>query len=200
MATHMRRIQRTTIALATIATVSLWITLGYQLYQTISTPYSPILAPIYHAPRIPASAPVYLTIEKLNIVSAPVQPVGLDANGLMEVPKTADSVVWYKPGATPGASGNAVIAGHFDWVDGPAVFYHLQELTQGDTITVTDTNNQSWQFTVTHTVSYPSGDIPLSEVFGESSDIRLNLITCDGTLDSTTKTYQNRVVVYTTRQ
>jgi hypothetical protein len=68
-------------------------------------------------------------------VDARVVPVGLRADGTMEVP-AVDLAGWYEPGPRPGEAGPAVIVGHVDSRRGPAVFYRLGELRPGDRIVV----------------------------------------------------------------
>ena len=114
----------------------------------------------------------------------------------MDVPKAAANVAWYQFGPKPGEIGNAVIAGHLDWYDGPAVFYKLNELQEGDTIVVTDDNGQEYRFTITKKATYPLDLFPMDEVFGSHEKPRLNLITCDGAFDENSKNYSHRVVIY----
>lgn len=172
----------------------LWLYTAVTLQNFLSHEYSPILADIYHLPQKPASTPVRLSIPKLRI-NAPVIPVGMDANGLMEVPKTAEEVAWYKPGTAPGENGSAVLAGHYDWTNGPAVFYSLGGLENGDMIIVTDEHGQSWQFTVDEKSSYPAQEFPVEKVFTASTMPRINLVTCDGIFNTNTQTYPNRIVI-----
>lgn len=182
--------------LASLGALTLCVYTAIELRSFLGTTYAPIYIPPYHAPTTSPEPPMHVTIPKLNI-NAPVIPVGFDVNGLMEVPKTAEEVAWYQPGTTPGNNGNAVLAGHYDWTHGPAVFYRIGELQPNDTITVTDAKNQSWVFTVMEIASYPANNFPTEKVFAQSSSHFLNLITCDGTFDTNTKSYANRIVVYT---
>lgn len=54
-------------------------------------------------------------------VAAPVDPVGVDGRGDMDVPGATGHVGWYEPGPAPGDPGDAVIDGHLDWSTGPAL-------------------------------------------------------------------------------
>jgi len=142
------------------------------------------------------SQPQTLTIQKLG-VNAEIESVAMDEKGNMDVPKQVMNVAWYNLGAKPGERGNAVIAGHLDTVTGkPAVFFKLSTLEAGDTIMVTDADNNSYTYTVVSKENYPYDNFPLQEVFGVSSKKRLNLITCEGSFDQTAKNYSHRTVVY----
>lgn len=140
--------------------------------------------------------PARLSIPKLG-VDASVESVGMDNNENMDIPKNADNVAWYNLGYKPGEKGNAVIAGHFDKVSGaPAVFYHLENLHVGDRIVTTDVNGDTVNFSVVRLATYTDEAFPLEEVFGQAEKSMLNLITCDGTWNSKTKSYSHRTVVY----
>jgi sortase A len=168
-----------------------------EFHEFLATDDSPILVDRYRMPRTVPQEPLRLHIPKLNINTS-ISAVGLDSQGLMEVPKTAQEVAWYKPGPKPGEQGSAVLAGHYDWTDGPAVFYRLEELEKGDAIVVTDDHNQSWQFIVTEKASYPAQEFPVEKVFKTSTLPTLNLVTCDGPFDQNQKAYPNRIVISAT--
>lgn len=161
----------------------------------------------FHTPVMPTEAvspqaevsvfarPVELSIPTIGI-KASVGEVGLDTEGRMDVPQSYDMVGWYNLGPYPGEQGNAVIAGHLDSPTSPAVFYNLSNLTEGDEFTVTDSNGHELIFTVVGKTVYKNEEFPLDEVFGPSDRPRLNLITCDGTFDHTSKLYSHRLVIY----
>ena len=46
----------------------------------------------------------------------------------MGTPSQASRVAWYQLGSSPGDVGDAVLAGHLDWTNGPAVFWYLGKL------------------------------------------------------------------------
>lgn len=142
------------------------------------------------------SQPQSLNISKLNI-NTTIESVGKDSEEKMDVPKDADNVAWYNLGPKPGEKGNAVLAGHFDRVDGsPAVFYYLNNLEVGDELEITDGNNNKFKYKVTDKKVYPADSFPLQEVFGATDKSRLNLITCEGTFNQSAKSYSHRTVIY----
>ena len=142
--------------------------------------------------------PVKLAIPAIG-VTAPVELVGLTADGAMDVPKQWSDVGWYEYGPTPGTVGNAAIAGHLDSTTAPAVFWRLGSLKVGDKVLVTLSNGTTVTFVVKQKVSYPYNAAPIAKVFGPASTPNLNLITCGGSWDAFTKNYSNRTVVYTTK-
>ena len=141
-----------------------------------------------------AAAPSRLLVPTIN-VNAPVEPVGMDSQGRMGVPSQASSVAWFKLGSAPGDVGNAVIAGHLDWTNGPAVFWYLGRLHRGDVITVVRSDGSSVKFVAdsSTTVPYDSSTDSLFTIDGPPS---LTLITCAGAWDRQRGTYLQRLVVH----
>jgi hypothetical protein len=141
--------------------------------------------------------PVRLRLPIIN-VDAPVESVGLGSDGAMGVPSGPDKVAWYNLGAVPGNLGNAVIDGHVDSRTGPAVFWDVRKLNPGDTVEVTLSDGRNLTFDVKQVVRYAENDAPIDQIFGPSTEPNLNLITCGGYFDHTTRKYDQRLVVYTT--
>lgn len=138
------------------------------------------------------------TVEIPSIdVNAEIENVGILDNGQMGVPSNEDDVAWFEPGTMPGDKGNAVLAGHVDSYTGPAVFWDLGELEEGDEIIITDEAGETLVFQVRKSVSYGRNDAPIDEIFGETDEHRLNLITCSGTFNRDEGTHDERLVVYT---
>lgn len=140
--------------------------------------------------------PVSISIPSLG-VSANIEHVGLDDERDMDVPKDAANVGWYNLGPKPGELGSAVMAGHLDDPSGaPAVFWDIKKMPLGEEIEVTDENGEKYTFIVKAIENYPWDDFPLQEVFADATGKKLNLITCDGTFDRSSRNYSERTVVY----
>jgi len=144
------------------------------------------------------SLPTRLVIPAIG-VNAPVEHVGLATDGGMDVPKQWADVAWFDEGPAPGQAGNATIDGHLDSTTAPAVFWRLGTLKPGDQVLVVLANEQTIAFTVREMARYPFDQAPLQRIFGPSTGINLNLITCGGSWDAFTKNYSERVVAYTSR-
>jgi sortase (surface protein transpeptidase) len=151
--------------------------------------------------------PSRLQIPAIHI-DAPIIFVGKTASGVMNAPVSKavnspywTSVFWFDPGAAPGQSGNAVIAGHVDRVGGdPAIFWYLKDLAPGDTLSIVTLGGSTLHFVVNRLVSYPAnapGSQVINAVFGPISGHHLNLITCNGVW--TGHGYDQRLVVFTTQ-
>lgn len=140
--------------------------------------------------------PSHIEIPAID-VNAPIEEVGVLDNGEMGVPDSVETTGWFEPGTQPGNTGNAVIAGHVDSYEGPAVFFYLDQLTKGDEIIVRNDDGEEKIYEVERLESYPMDDAPIEKIFGQTNEKRLNLITCTGEFIRDDGGHQDRLVVYT---
>jgi hypothetical protein len=157
-------------------------------------------APSPGAPRslgqaAPPSRPVRLDIPALG-VEGHVIPLGLDADGALEVPRDADHVGWWSGGARPGAPGPAVFVGHVDDLDGPAVFHGVPRLTEGDVVVVHDAAGTAHTFAVHAVEQHSKGSFPTQRVYGPTATPELRLITCGGRFDEDERSYEDNVIAF----
>ncbi|MFF7854097.1 class F sortase [Streptomyces sp. NPDC007904] len=148
------------------------------------------------APALPPSPPDRVRIPAIG-VDAPLTGLGLTATGSLEVPPAGRKNLagWYEAGTTPGETGTAIIAGHVDNADGPAVFYSLGALRKGSTIEVDRRDGGVAVFTVDAVEAYDAQVFPDAKVYGAATRPELRVITCGGGYSRTTG-YQGNVVVY----
>ncbi|GAB4001762.1 class F sortase [Nocardioides ultimimeridianus] len=141
--------------------------------------------------------PVRLDIPRID-VATPLIRLGLTADRELEVPPLSHAGVagWYDLGPVPGDAGPAVLAGHVDSEDGPAVFYGLSALRPGDRLTVDRSDHRTAVFSVDRVTAFAKSRFPTRAVYGETHDAELRLITCGGTYDPTQGGYQSNVVVF----
>lgn len=131
-------------------------------------------------------------------VDAPVGPLYIDENGALPPPDSYDGTGWWHAGPEPGEIGPALIAGHVDSTSGPAVFFRLDELRTGDEIFVDLADGETLAFTAQRTERYAKDEFPSDEVYGDTPDPQLRLVTCGGAFDPTDRRYLDNVVVYAT--
>ncbi|PPG31215.1 class F sortase [Pseudoclavibacter sp. RFBB5] len=124
--------------------------------------------------------------------------LGIAADGKMEVPVDFDEIGWFTGGGKPGGRGPTVIAAHVDGLAGPAAFFRLDELTQGDVVSVTDAEGGVTSYEVTEVVTVEKADFPTARVFGAVPGDELRLITCGGYFDRDVGHYDKNVVVFAT--
>lgn len=143
-----------------------------------------------------AKLPVRLKIPSIN-VDAAIESLGLAPDGTMDVPNGPNDVAWFDLGPRPGEIGNAVMSGHFGWKDGiSAVFDDLSTLKKGDILFVEDSKGTTIAFVVRESRLYdPEADA--SDVFNSNDGkSHLNLVTCEGVWDESSKSYSKRLVVF----
>ena len=142
------------------------------------------------------SAPVELRIPSINLETTFEVPLGLNEDKTIEVPDTYTKVGWYKHGATPGEVGTATILGHVDSYEGPAVFWPLGKLKEGDEIEITREDGSVAVFLVEKSETYSQDDFPTEKVYGMTDYPSLRLITCTGVYSHGSQRYSHNLVVY----
>ena len=140
--------------------------------------------------------PELLSIMSIDVINAPIDRVGVNDNGSMNVPSNPNVVGWYKNGALGGEIGNVVLAGHYDWYNGTkGVFYRLNSVKIGDLIEVI-ANDISKTYVVYETKYVPNNDISaVDEAFRQTSKQELTLITCGGVWNNILGSYDKRFLV-----
>jgi LPXTG-site transpeptidase (sortase) family protein len=147
----------------------------------------------FHA-AVGAITPSRLRIPSIG-VDAAVAGVGLMPDGSMGVPGDLWTSTWLSSSARPGQAGSAVIAGHRG-IGTQALFSHLENVRPGDQIRVSDANGGELVYQVTRVASMDLSVATQLQVFGPTTDQRLVLITCSGHYSRSTRTYDQRLVVF----
>ncbi|MGY1681211.1 class F sortase [Geodermatophilus sp. SYSU D01176] len=140
-----------------------------------------------------AAAPVRVRVPALGVDSELLR-LGTDAAGALVPPDDSARAGWFAGSAVPGDVGPAVVAGHVDSVDGPAVFARLRELAPGDEVLVDRADGTTVRFAVTGVGRYPKSDFPTEAVYGPTPRAELRLVTCGGEFDRAARSYLDNVV------
>jgi hypothetical protein len=139
--------------------------------------------------------PVALSIPAIRVRTT-LADLGQNPDGTVEVPTDPDLAGWYRLGTRPGAVGSAVILGHVDSVEGPAVFARLGTLRRGDLVDVRLADGSSETFRVQSVRVYDNDRFPARRVYSSGGSRSLNLVTCGGEYDAARGGYQANVVVH----
>ena len=151
--------------------------------------------PAHSAPPARSVAPpVRLSIPSIGVDTA-LETLQLHTDGSLAVPSQWGEAGWYAGGVRPGSAGPAVIAGHVDSINGPAVFYRLRELRPGAVVLVRESTGATLRFVVDRSVSYPKDRFPTEAVYGPTPLPELRLITCAGDFDFRAHSYLDNLVV-----
>ncbi|MCJ7490925.1 MAG: class F sortase [Dehalococcoidia bacterium] len=162
------------------------------------------------APTETASPTPVADIERLIIpairVDAPVTPKAVDRDGRMPSPDGPQDVIWYDfsalpgLGGRPGAGGNTILAGHVDYHGyGPAVFWDLRNVKQGDEITVRLRDGSEYKYTARSNRIVDPAAASFNEIVASTTEESLTVITCAGDFDPATRNYDMRRVVWAVR-
>ncbi len=143
----------------------------------------------------PVPAPSSVVIPSIGVQSRLIK-LGLNADRSLQVPRTYSLAGWYTKGAVPGEVGPAVIVGHYDSVDGPAVFYQLSQLRSGQSVQVRRADGSIATFLVDRVERFSKGKFPTDEVYGRVNRPELRLITCGGSFNYSTRHYRDNIVVF----
>jgi sortase (surface protein transpeptidase) len=145
---------------------------------------------------MPHSPPDRIRIPAIG-VDAPLIGLGLTPQGSLDVPpaRKKNLAGWYEAGTSPGERGTAIVAGHVDNAEGPAVFYDLGSLRTGSKVEVDRLDGRTAVFTVDAVEVYDSRSFPDAKVYGAARRPELRVITCGGGYSPTTG-YQGNVVVF----
>ncbi|MGW1914918.1 class F sortase [Streptomyces sp. NPDC002076] len=148
------------------------------------------------APALAPSLPTRIRIPEIR-VNAPLMGLALTRSGSLDVPPAQNKNLagWYEAGTIPGETGTAIVAGHVDNTEGPAVFYDLGALKRGARIEVDRRDRSVAVFTVDAVEVYAASNFPDEKVYGAAPRPELRVITCGGGYSRATG-YQGNVVVF----
>ena len=143
-------------------------------------------------------APVELLVDSVG-VDAPIE-LGDVVDGAMQDPSGPWVVSWYQPLGKIGEGGNVVLAGHVDyWNVGPAVFWDVRYLPEGDIIRVVGEDGKNYEYAVQWTQPYMADELTpeviQNDIVGDTGEETLTLITCGGEFNPDTGEYNQRWVV-----
>jgi hypothetical protein len=153
---------------------------------TAPTPVGTNVLPI-HAVRLQIAA---------QHIDAPVVDVGVGSRGL-NIPPDPRVVGRWDGGANPGEPyGSVVLAGHVDNVSVRGALFNLSHVPVGATVALTGADGRAVIYRVTGLREVPKLNLAALDVFTQSIQARLVLITCGGTFDTQTRSYADNVVAF----
>lgn len=144
---------------------------------------------------LPESEPVAVSIPRIGVRSRLID-LGLAGDGAMQVPEDPANPGWFTRGATPGALGPAVVAGHVTWDGAPAIFHRLGTMRAGDRVAITRKDGRTAVFRVSRVARFAKSRFPSEAVYGPIDHAGLRLITCGGTYDAARNHYLDNVIVF----
>ncbi|GGZ83652.1 class F sortase [Streptomyces echinoruber] len=145
---------------------------------------------------LPFSVPGRVRIPAIR-VDAPMTPVGLDSDGWVAAPppENPNLAGWFTGAVSPGEKGTAVVVGHVDNKQGPAVFYGLGALKKGNRVEVLRGDGKTAVFEIYGIEVFAKNDFPGDRVYRSKGVPELRVITCGGGF-SQQHGYDGNVVVF----
>lgn len=142
-----------------------------------------------------AVVPSRLRVPSVEL-DAPLDPVGVRDDGLMEIPDDGSRAGWYEHGPTPGdAEGSAVLAGHVDTQEGLGAMAALRDVDLGARVEVGLDDGSTVIYEVVGRETIEKSELPAAELFDRAGPERLTLVTCGGPWRSEASSYRDNVVV-----
>jgi LPXTG-site transpeptidase (sortase) family protein len=125
-----------------------------------------------------------------------LEPVGVTADGQMEIPDDADRAGWYRHGPAPGdAKGSVVMAAHVDSKAGPGAFLALTEVAEGDEVVVVLADGTRAAYRIVGGEQVAKTDLAVDELFSRDGDPVLRLVTCTGEWSPRMGQYTDNLVI-----
>lgn len=145
------------------------------------------------------SPPVRVVVPALG-ADVPVDPVGVEPDGQMEIPPDAARAGWYRYGPSVGAEEGATVVAAHSGSDITALgpLRDLIDLAPGDVVEVSREDGETLRYAVESSMLIPKTTIDLSEHFRREGEHRLVLITCDGVWQDDVQSYTDNTVVTAT--
>lgn len=155
--------------------------------------------PVQAIPPLPPSDPTEIRIDKINATSSLI-PLGLNPDRTIEIPPVSRPLQasWYRLGPTPGTTGPAIILGHINGGGKEGVFARLHELKPGDQVRVKRADGKTAVFTITKLEQFPKSNFPTDQVYGDTPDAEIRLITCGGAFNKSAKSYLDNIIASAT--
>jgi Sortase domain len=143
--------------------------------------------------------PSRIRIPALNVTATIGESAVVD--GVLTPPRVPDEVgAWAGSAPLDAHSGEVTIAGHVNWAGmAPFAFGRLAYLDPGDLVYTTDSKAEQTAWRVSSVTARPKTEpIDASAFIGARGQRRLALITCGGSFDAGSSSYDDNVYVYAT--
>ncbi|MGV8859476.1 class F sortase [Rhodoglobus sp.] len=147
------------------------------------------------APIEPVAIPVRIQIPSVSVDIA-IAPVGIEADGFMQIPENITVAGWYRFGSSPSSErGSTVITAHVDdFIQGLGPFAYLSTMPADAEIIVTTDDGVDHRYRLESVQSIQKEQVPLDQVFDREGAPRIVLLTCGGQFDQNVRRYSDNVV------
>lgn len=144
--------------------------------------------------------PKYIVLPSISAEGF-VQKANVDQNNEIAVPSNIHMAAWFLKSAKPGMPGLSIIDGHVNGRENAGIFKDLSKLKNGDVYSVELGSGEIKQYRVFKNETVAVAD-SVNILFSQDPKVpsQLNLITCGGTFDKKSQSYDKRVIVSSSLQ
>jgi LPXTG-site transpeptidase (sortase) family protein len=148
--------------------------------------------------KVAADLPRVIRISKIK-VEARVMQIDVLADGSLDTPKNTNDAAWYTGSSKPGQPWAMLIDGHASGATKGGVFYNLHKLLVGDGVSIERGDGTIFNYKVVKKEQVDAANVDMGAALSPitAGKSGLNIITCGGTFDQKTQTFDQRVVIYT---
>ncbi|GLZ50110.1 hypothetical protein Acsp06_62950 [Actinomycetospora sp. NBRC 106375] len=139
-----------------------------------------------------------LRVPSIGLDTRRLAELGQDSDRRLEVPRDAATVGHYSGGAAAGGQGPAIYASHVAYRGEEGGFAHLADVAAGDQVLIDRADGVTVVYRVDRVELVDKDAFPTLAVYGPTTAPELRLITCGGTFDTDTDSFDDNVVVYGT--
>lgn len=178
---------------------------GVAIYDHLTKPPVVLSTPADRDPTPPAEsvpgwverkAPAQLRFDDVG-VDEQIRPVGLQADGELQVPG-ADEIGWWHLGSAPGFPGATVLAAHVSWNGSIGPFNRLGDAEIGERLEIETAEGATRTYQVVERAMYRKDELPADRIWRTAGSETLVLITCGGDFNPDIRRYRHNIVVYAT--
>lgn len=144
---------------------------------------------------VAADLPRRITMDSVGI-NGFIQKVGVNDQNAMSVPTNIHVGGWFTDSVKPGEKGLSIIDGHVNGAYSGGIFVSLQRVAVGARFSIEFGDLTTKTFEVVSVQQVPeASSAELLFTKDTSIEAQLSLITCGGAFDSSSRTYEDRVIV-----
>lgn len=132
-------------------------------------------------------------------VDAIVLQVGLNPDKTVQVPPLSEvrDAAWYRNSPVPGDDGPTIILGHINSAQyGAGVFLDLHRLKVGNSVSIARGDGAVATYRISRVSAFPKSSFPTQLVYGDTAGPTVRLITCGGTFNTSTRSYDDNIVAF----
>jgi LPXTG-site transpeptidase (sortase) family protein len=146
---------------------------------------------------VAADFPRYIDIPFIGVHSRVMQTL-TKSDGSLGAPANVYDTAWYTDSSKPGQPGAMLIDGHISSWTTKGVFYNLDKLVKGNTISITRGDGKTFDYSIVKSETVDAKKVNMADLLVSQDTAKpgLNLISCSGDVIPGTNEFNKRIIVY----